>query len=59
MSNDKTAPRSPKNIPVKIRNPRYEGATPEMVGKVLLQRPPKAEKPVADEAKDDEDPSDG
>ena len=29
---------------VKVSNPRYVGATPEMVGKALLKHPPK---PVA------------
>ena len=26
--------------PVEVRNPRYEGATPEMVGRALLRREP-------------------
>ena len=44
--------KQPKPPEIEVKNPRYKGATPEMVGRVLLQRPPKAEKPVADTAKD-------
>ena len=32
----------PKRKPVKILNPRYAGATSEMVGKALLRHQPKA-----------------
>ena len=35
------APKPPKNIKVDVRNPRYEGATIEIVVKAMLQRPPK------------------
>ena len=40
MPTDKPAP-----MPIKIdvKNPRYEGATFEMVVKAMLQRPPKDE----------------
>ena len=31
-----------KNIKIDVINPRYEGATPLMVAKALLQRPKKA-----------------
>ena len=31
-----------KRKPVKVLNPRYAGATPEMVGKALLKHQPKA-----------------
>ena len=48
----------PAEIEIDVVNPRYEGATPEMVGRLLLQRPPKDEKPVADEADDEKDQSD-
>ena len=30
--------KKPKRMPVKVQNPRYEGATPEMVGRALLRR---------------------
>ena len=42
---------------VEVLNPRYGGATPEMVGRALLQRPPKDEK-TADKAKDGDQPDD-
>ncbi len=38
------APKPPKNIKVDVVNPRYEGATIKMMGKALLQRPPKDNK---------------
>ena len=31
----------PKRKPVKVLNPRYAGATPEMVGRALMKHPPK------------------
>ena len=34
-----------KNIKVDVKNPRYEGATFEMVVKAMLQRPRKGGKP--------------
>ena len=34
----------PTDIKVDVINPRYEGATPLMVAKALLQRPPKDKK---------------
>lgn len=33
--------KKPKPKPVKVLNPRYAGATPEMVGKALLNYPSK------------------
>ena len=42
------APESPKNIKVGVINPRYEGATFEMVVKAMLQRPPKEKKAKGD-----------
>ena len=38
-SNDKP---KPADIKIEVVNPRYEGATPLMVAKALLQRPKKA-----------------
>ena len=38
------APKRPTPIKVDVVNPRYEGATIKMMGKVLLQRPPKDNK---------------
>ena len=37
-----TAPQAPKNIEIEVVNPRYEGATFEMVVKAMLRRPKKA-----------------
>ena len=34
----------PKRKAVKVLNPRYAGATPEMVGKALLKHPPTGRK---------------
>ena len=48
------APKPPKDIKVDVKNPRYEGATFEMVVKAMLQRPPKDKK--ADK-EDDPEPS--
>ena len=44
-----TAPKAPKpkNIEIEVVNPRYEGATFEMVVKAMLRRPRK--KPDQDE----------
>ena len=47
----------PAAIPVDVANSAYEGATMEMVGRALLQRPPK-DKETAGKTKD-EDQSDG
>ena len=38
------SPKPPKDFKIDVKNPRYEGATPLMVAKALLQRPPKGEK---------------
>ena len=35
----------PKDIEIEVVNPRYEGATFEMVVKAMLQRPKKSGKP--------------
>ena len=40
-SNDQKPPVA--DIEVEVVNPRYEGATPEMLGRALLQRPQKDE----------------
>ena len=40
-----TSPNPPNEIKVDVKNPRYEGATFEMVVKAMLQRPKKDEKP--------------
>ena len=49
MSTDSkpTAPKAPKpkDIEIEVVNPRYEGATFEMVVKAMLQRPKKAGEP--------------
>ena len=47
------APKPPKNIKVDVINPRYEGATFEMVVKAMLQRPRKRPD------HDDDEPTDG
>ena len=46
MSKDteKPAPKPPTPIKVDVINPRYEGATFEMVVKAMLQRPKKNKK---------------
>ena len=55
MSKDteKPAPKPPKNIKVDVINPRYEGATFEMVVKAMLQRPRKRPDQDDDEPTDD------
>ena len=40
-----SAPKPPKDIKIEVVNPRYEGATFEMVVKAMLQRPRKGGKP--------------
>ena len=45
-------PKPPKDIKVEVKNPRYEGATFEMVVKAMLQRPRKSDQ------EGDGDPSD-
>ena len=47
------APKPPKNIKVGVINPRYEGATFEMVVKAMLQRPKKADQKDNDEPPDE------
>ena len=45
MTDSKATPSvHPKLIKIDVVNPRYEGATPLMVTRALLQRPPKGEK---------------
>ena len=46
-------PKTPKNIKVVVKNPRYEGATFEMVVKAMLQRPRKSDQKGDDEAPDE------
>ena len=46
------SPKPPKNIKVDVKNPRYEGATFEMVVKAMLQRPRRSDQ------EGDGDPSD-
>ena len=43
----------PADIEVEVVNPRYEGATIEIVGRALLQRPPKVARPKRDEPETD------
>ena len=47
------APNTPKDIKVDVKNPRYEGATFEMVVKAMLQRPPKEKKAKGEEPETD------
>ena len=47
------APKAPKNIEIEVVNPRYEGATFEMVVKAMLQRPPKEKKAKGEEPETD------
>ena len=42
MSED-PAPKPPKPLEVEVKNPRYEGATIEIVAGALLRRPKKAD----------------
>ena len=49
---EKPVPNPPKNIKVDVINPRYKGATIEMVADALLQRPRKRPDP------DDGEPTD-
>ena len=61
MSEDtkKPASKPPKSIKVDVKNPRYEGATFEMVVKAMLQRPKKADQPEGDGEPPDEPESGG
>ena len=47
--------KSPKNIKVEAKNPRYEGATLEMVGKALMQRPKNSDRQADDRTSEDTD----
>ena len=47
------APEPPTSIKVDVINPRYEGATFEMVVRAMLQRPRKRPDPDEDESTDD------
>ena len=49
-----TAPQAPKDIEIEVVNPRYEGATFEMVVKAMLQRPKKADRKGDDDETPDE-----
>ena len=42
-----------RDNPVEVRNPRYAGATPEMVGRALLRR-----NPEGDDGETEDKPSD-
>ena len=57
MSTDSkpTAPKAPKpkNIEIEVVNPRYEGATFEMVVKAMLRRPPKEKRAKGEEPETD------
>ena len=48
-----SAPKPPKAIKIEVVNPRYEGATFEMVVKAMLQRPPKEKKAKGEEPETD------
>ena len=52
------APKPPTTIKVEVINPRYKGATFEMVVKAMLQRPKKAGQKGSDEPLDEPE-SDG
>ena len=53
------APNPPKDIEVDVKNPRYEGATFEMVVKAMLQRPRKSDQKGDDDEAPDEPESGG
>ena len=57
MSKDteKPASKPPKHIKVDVQNPRYEGATFEMVVKAMLQRPRKADQEGSNELQNEPD----
>ena len=57
MSKDteKPAPKPPKRIKVDVKNPRYGGATIEMVADALLQRPRKADQEGSNELRNESD----
>ena len=44
---------NPADVKIKVINPRYEGATFEMVVKAMLQRPRKSDQKGDDEAPDE------
>ena len=50
------APKPPKNIEVGVKNPRYEGATIEMVVKAMLQRPKKTNQEQVSDPENSEEP---
>ena len=51
------APAPPKPLDVEVKNPRYEGATIEMVAKALLRRPRKPDRDDGGEASENESDS--
>ena len=51
-----SAPKPPNEIKIEVVNPRYEGATFEMVVKAMLQRPKKADQKDNDEPPDEPEP---
>ena len=48
-----SALKPPADIEIVVVNPRYEGATPLMVARALLQRPKKDEQDEKDEPEDE------
>ena len=52
-------PKPPTPIKADVKNPRYEGATFEMVVKAMLQRPKKADQEGDGEQRRSEKTSDG
>ena len=54
-----SAPKPPKDIKIEVVNPRYEGATFEMVVKAMLQRPRKSDQKGDDDEAPDEPESGG
>ena len=50
-----SAPNTPKNIEIEVVNPRYEGATFEMVVNAMLQRPRKSDQEGDGEPPDEPD----
>ena len=57
MTNNKATSKDkqklPKDIEIDVKNPRYEGATFEMVVKAMLQRPRKEKKAKGEEPETD------
>ena len=45
-----------RSVKIDVKNPRYEGATFEMVVKAMLQRPKKSDQEQANDSKNSEEP---